>query len=97
MPSDHAVLFFALATSILFLHRTGGLLLLLHATLVVGLPHVFMGYHYPSETMAGAVIGALITATLWRPTATRIERTGLLTLQDRAGHLFYPALFLITY
>ena len=97
MPSDHAVLFFAMATSILFLNRTAGLLLLAHATLVVGLPRVFMGYHYPSDIVVGAAIGCLIAVLLWRPTTTVIERSGLVELQHRAGHLFYPALFLITY
>lgn len=56
-PSDHAALFFALAISILFVSRGAGIFALLHAFFVVSLPRIYMGMHYPTDILAGTVIG----------------------------------------
>ena len=57
-PSDHAVLFFTLATGVSFANRKAGLLLYLHAVFFVSLPLIFFGIHYPSDILAGAVLGS---------------------------------------
>ena len=97
MPSDHAVLFFALAISMLLINRTIGYVLLVHAVIVIGLPRVFMAYHYPSDVLVGGLVGTLIAVLLWRPITAAVERSGLLTLERHSGHLFYPGLFLVSY
>ena len=56
-PSDHATLFFALATGFFFRSRWLGTWALLYATLVVGFPRVFLGYHYPSDILVGGLVG----------------------------------------
>lgn len=56
-PSDHATAAFAIATAI-FLHnrRLGAVVLVFAALLAVG--RVTVGVHYPSDAVAGAVLGA---------------------------------------
>ena len=58
-PSDHAALFFALATGIAVLSRRLGALAVLHAIVVITLPRLYLGLHHPTDLLAGAAIGAL--------------------------------------
>jgi len=59
-PSDHAVLFFALATGLLFASKRAGICALLYTVVVILFPRLYFGYHYPSDIIAGAVVGAVI-------------------------------------
>ena len=56
-PSDHAILFFCLATSLWFVSRRVGAIAICHAIFIICLPRVYVGYHYPTDLLAGAVIG----------------------------------------
>ncbi|MBI4280700.1 phosphatase PAP2 family protein [Candidatus Uhrbacteria bacterium] len=55
-PSDHAAIAFALALAVFLAHRKLGYLFLALATLVA-LGRVFVGVHFPSDALAGAVVG----------------------------------------
>lgn len=57
-PSDHAALAFAIAIAVLLAHRKWGIALLVMAVLVA-LGRVFVGVHYPSDVLAGAIVGGL--------------------------------------
>lgn len=59
LPSDHAGLAFALAMGVFLIHRRWGILMLLHASIVVCLPRAYLGFHYPTDLMLGALIGTL--------------------------------------
>jgi undecaprenyl-diphosphatase len=96
-PSDHAALFFALATSIFFVSRGAGILALSHAFVVVSLPRVYMGFHYPTDILAGAVIG-VGSASLAKISAVRasVTRPAMYWLERFPG-AFYAFLFLLTF
>src|SRR5690606_12051881 len=94
-PSDHAVLFFALAMCIFFTHRKLGVLLLLHALLIVGLPRVYIGVHFPSDVAVGAVVGIVMALPMLGLTRL-ILRVNTLALEARYDHFFYAALFLVS-
>jgi undecaprenyl-diphosphatase len=55
-PSDHATAAFAIAFGILFVARRTGWLFLAWAVLI-GLSRVLAGMHYPTDVIAGAVVG----------------------------------------
>ncbi|MET8310851.1 phosphatase PAP2 family protein [Micromonospora sp. NPDC005173] len=58
LPSDHATAAFAVAFAVgVFLSWRWGLLLSVLAT-VIGFARVWSGVHYPTDILAGAVIGA---------------------------------------
>ena len=55
-PSDHAAAAFAIAFAVLAFSRRGGLVFLAAATLI-GLSRIALGMHYPSDVVAGALVG----------------------------------------
>ena len=68
-PSDHASASFAIAVSVLLLHRRTGVALLALAA-VISAARVFEGVHYPTDVLAGAAIGtisAVLVSWLARP------------------------------
>lgn len=70
-PSDHATASFAIATAV-FLRdrRLGSIVLVFAAVLAVG--RVAMGVHYPSDVLAGAILGVTCGLLLWTGPARRL-------------------------
>jgi undecaprenyl-diphosphatase len=68
-PSDHAGVAFAIAFAVLaFSGRAGGGFLV--AATLIGLSRIALGLHYPSDVIAGVVVGwaaALLVTTLGTP------------------------------
>jgi undecaprenyl-diphosphatase len=56
-PSDHAVLFFCLATSLWMVSWRLGVVAMCHALFVVSFPRIYVGYHYPTDIISGALVG----------------------------------------
>ncbi|MEK9969006.1 MAG: phosphatase PAP2 family protein [Ferrovibrio sp.] len=93
-PSDHAVLFFALALAVWRLHRTLGIVAFLWSSLAICLPRIFLGYHYATDILTGAFIGILVmqaTFILLRP---RLLAQPLLRWEKAHATSFYCAAFL---
>ncbi|MEX3857579.1 phosphatase PAP2 family protein [Paraburkholderia sp. BR10923] len=65
-PSDHAMLWISVATGIFLVSRGVGVLALLYTTIFICLPRVYLGWHYPTDIIAGAAIGATITWIMTR-------------------------------
>ncbi len=62
-PSGHAAFFFALAASVFLYHRWWGLLFFAGA-LSVGFGRVAAGLHWPSDILAGAVVGIVTSVVI---------------------------------
>ncbi len=57
-PSSHATVAFAIAMSVFLFNRTWGIPMLA-AAFLVSWGRVFVGVHYPSDVVAGAILGML--------------------------------------
>ncbi len=96
-PSDHAVLYFSLATCIYLISRKVGLLAYFHALVVVCLPLVYLGEHYPTDIVAGALLGIgmgrLAAITSWHKACSRWP----LRLLERSPAVYYTCFFLCSF
>lgn len=81
-PSDHATGAFAIAFALVLRNRLiGSIGLVLAVLLSIG--RVALGVHYPTDVLAGAVLGLIAALVLWIPWArTRIDQ-----FADRIGRL----------
>lgn len=87
-PSDHALMFFTLAASVLFYHRAAGAILMAHALIIISLPRIVLGFHWFSDILGGAVIGVVLAGVLHRPVARWLAGTRL-----SVWHATHPAAF----
>jgi membrane-associated phospholipid phosphatase len=65
-PSDHAMLWMSVATGIFIVWRGVGALALLYTAIFICIPRAYLGYHYPTDLLAGAAIGIAITYVMTR-------------------------------
>ncbi|MEC5404229.1 phosphatase PAP2 family protein [Paraburkholderia sp. MPAMCS5] len=65
-PSDHAMLWMAIATGIFLVWRGIGVLAILYTALFICVPRAYLGFHYPTDLLAGAAVGIAITFVMTR-------------------------------
>lgn len=94
-PSDHAVLFIALSTGVLGLSVSLGSLLLGHALVIVLLPRVYLGLHWPTDILIGAAAGAVVASLATRTHLRDWLGGPLLAWESRHGASFYALGFLL--
>lgn len=96
-PSDHAILFVALAAGIFCAWRFAGAIALVYVAVVVCFPRLYLGYHYLTDLLVGALIGAGIVWLFNQPQIrTQITRIPL-RFHRQKPQLFYAVLFLLSY
>lgn len=96
LPSDHAVLFFALATAVFRLCRGVGVAAFLWTALVVCLPRLYLGYHFASDVVSGAVIGVGLMSLCLAFLRPRLLARPLLRWERVHETSFYCLAFLAT-
>jgi undecaprenyl-diphosphatase len=69
-PSDHTTAAFAIGAALVLRHRIWGTVVLVAAALLA-VGRVGMGVHYPSDVLAGAVLGTLCALLLHLPPLRR--------------------------
>jgi undecaprenyl-diphosphatase len=82
-PSDHTSGAFAIAVALLLRHRASGIFALLLGC-AIGIGRVMVGVHYPTDVLAGAVLGTLCALVFWIPRV----RTLVDALADWLGALY---------
>lgn len=97
LPSDHAVLFYALSTGLFFVSRRAGLFALIYTTLFIALPRIYLGLHFPTDILAGAFVGIVIALGCNSGRFTVHVSTPILNWSYSKPQLFYPLFFLICY
>jgi undecaprenyl-diphosphatase len=96
-PSDHAVMFAALAGGIFFISRRMGVLALLYAIFVIGLPRVYLGFHYPTDILVGVVLG-VVCAYCMNLKAIRSRIAGkVVSWEYTSPGAFYVSLFILSF
>lgn len=87
-PSDHATLFSGLATGIFMVSRPLGCVSILYVLTFILLPRIYLGFHFPTDILAGILIGA---ASVWSANRPMVKKRLTDLPYDWSGK--YPALF----
>lgn len=96
-PSDHAALFFALSVGLYFVSKRVGIAAIIYTVLVISIPRIYIGYHYPTDLISGAIIGVLFAVV---SNVYLIKWTRLVSISNwlySKPSLFYPLFFLFSY
>lgn len=96
-PSDHAVLFFTLSTGLLFISKKAGSFALSYTVLFIAFPRIYLGLHYPTDIIAGAIFGITIAllSNIHLIKSTRLKSIVNWSYSDPC--LFYSLYFLLSY
>lgn len=100
-PSDHSMFFFALGAGLWSVNRTAGIITLIWTIVIIDLPRIYLGIHYPSDVIFGALFGfmgmkAFLALPLervervlaaWRHTHQGLVMALLFFMTDEVGHL----------
>jgi undecaprenyl-diphosphatase len=96
-PSDHAALFFALATGIFFVSRPLGWLAVGWVAIFISLPALYLGVHWPTDVIVGACLGVSIAHVAKIPAVREVVRQFTTRWHRQQPGLFFAALFLWSY
>lgn len=95
-PSDHAVLFAALATGIGFISRRAGIMAFGYLVLCVAFPLLYLGIHFPSDLICGTLLGAVIGIACNSHLLRRRIAQPAIRWERRAPGSFYVGFFLVS-
>jgi undecaprenyl-diphosphatase len=93
--------FFALSAGLWSINRTAGLIAFLWTIIVIDFPRIYLGIHYPSDVLAGVVMGILGMRLLlalplegferaigsWRHAHQGLFMALMIFMTDEVGHL----------
>jgi undecaprenyl-diphosphatase len=96
-PSDHAVLFFGLATSIFLISRKIGTIIYLDAFFVICLPRIYQGAHYPTDVLVGALLGTGMASLVMIDDVRRALTRGPLRWLENSPGQFYAFLYITSF
>ena len=96
-PSDHAALFYALSTGMFFISKRVGIGALVYTTLLIGLPRIYLGLHYPTDVIVGALIGIMSALLCNTMIFTEKISQPILNWSRLKPEIFFPIFFIISY
>jgi undecaprenyl-diphosphatase len=97
MPSDHAVMFFALATGIFLISKKIGLLVYFYVSFFILFPRIYLGFHFPTDVLVGAALGTLIALIFSYKRICDPINLKVISFSDKHSGIFYLLFFWLTF
>lgn len=97
LPSDHATLFFALSLAVWYEVRMLGYFAMLWTLVIICLPRVYLGYHYASDILAGAILGFGMMAIILHSMRNWKFTERIVSWESAHRAAFYGLAFFFTY
>ncbi len=95
-PSDHAVMWFFLATTIWYVSRRLGAFLYVYVSLTLCIARIYLGIHYPSDIIVGGLIGIAVARLCKVPAIRKTMAEQPLRWMQLSPGIFYAGLFIVT-
>ncbi|GLQ92049.1 phosphatase PAP2 family protein [Dyella acidisoli] len=96
-PSDHAMMWCAVATGVYLASRRLGIVAFIYTLIFICLPRIYLGMHYPSDVLFGAVLGVLICLLLNHSLFRERVAAPVLDWSVKYQGVFYVAIFLVSF
>ena len=96
-PSDHAMMWAAVAMGIFLVSRWMGVLALLQCVFLICLPRVYLGLHYPSDVLAGMILGVGVTCVVTRKPVMERFAPAIVRFIDRFPSVSYACMFVVLF
>lgn len=96
-PSDHAAMFSGFATGIFLISRFWGYLAIGYCFLITFIVRVYMGYHYPTDIIAGASIGIFFVLVVNTTFVRKTVVDKIFNFSLTYPPMFYALFFLFSY
>jgi undecaprenyl-diphosphatase len=95
-PSDHAAVWFCVAAGLWMVSRRLGTWAIAYAALI-SLPRVYLGFHFPTDILGGALVGTLVVAYISKIARLRSVARWVLNRANRNSAYLYSFLFIFTF
>ena len=96
-PSDHAMLWCAVATGVFVASRRVGFFALAYAILFISMTRVYVGLHHPTDVLAGIALGVSICLLLNLTQCRQLIATPVLRFSREHQCLFHVGMFLLSF
>ena len=96
-PSDHAVMFAALATGLFFISWPLGVLAMFYVVFIISFPRVYLGVHYPTDILVGVLVGGILSYFLNLPVMRRHIAGPAMRWEAESPGGFYVAFFILSF
>jgi len=96
-PSDHATLFIVFGYGIFKCNRIIGFAGLSYILICIFLPRIYLGLHYPTDILAGMIVGIVIVYAAFKLSVTKNITNWIFEFSEKKPYFFYPLLFIVSY
>ena len=93
-PSDTATCFLALSTGLFLTSRLLGLIAIIYSFFVACLTRIYLGYHHPTDILAGMIIGIMFANIALQPIRRSLAYLPMKLLKHHQQS-FYTCFFLV--